>query len=141
MLISTVAATAAGAIAILAEMAFWGGALFGGNEEEGGNLIGSLAMLILAPFAAVLIQMAVSRSREYAADSHGAKLIGHGHDLASALQKLEDFKPRMKNYKPSPNQEATAHLMFANMFNTQGLAGLFSTHPSTASRIARLEKM
>lgn len=136
MLVSTIAATVAGAIAILAEMAFWGGALFGGDEDN--NWLGSLAMIILAPIAAILIQMTVSRSREYGADKHGAKLIGHGEHLASALQKLEDFKPKMANYKPDPNQEATAHLMFASMFNMQGLAGLFSTHPSTESRIKRL---
>lgn len=140
MLVSTIAATVAGAISILAEMAFWGGALFGGNDEEGGNWLGSLAMIILAPMAAMMIQMAVSRSREYLADKHGAHLIGDGTDLASALQKLEDFKPRMAGLKPNPRQEATAHLMFANMFNMQGLAGLFSTHPSTQSRIKRLQK-
>lgn len=141
MLISTIAATAAGAISILAEMAFWGGALFGGgNDDEGNNIVGSLAMMILAPLAAVMIQMAVSRSREYGADAYGAGLIGHGEDLASALQKLEDFKPKLRGHKPSPREEATAHLMFANMFNMQGLAGLFSTHPSTASRVARLRQ-
>ena len=139
MLVSTIAATAAGAISILADIAFWGGAIFGGNDEDN-NVVGSLAMFILAPLAAMMIQMAVSRSREYGADAYGADLIGHGNDLASALQKLEDFKPRMRGMKPSPREEATAHLMFANMFNMQGLAGLFSTHPSTKSRIERLSK-
>jgi len=139
MLVSTVAATVGGAIAILAEMAFWGGALFGGGNEEGGNnWVGSIAMMILAPFAAVLIQMAVSRSREFLADQHGKSLIGHGNDLASALQKLEDFKPRMSNLKPTTRQDASSHLMFMNMFNAKGLAGLFATHPSTANRVARL---
>lgn len=140
MLVSTVAATVGGAIAFMAEMAFWGGALFGGNDEEGNNWVGSLAMLILAPFAAMLIQMAVSRSREFLADSHGAKLIGHGDDLASALLKLESFKPAMAHVKPSAREDASAHLMFMNMFNARGLAGLFSTHPSTASRVKRLQK-
>jgi heat shock protein HtpX len=139
MLVSTIAATIAGAIAIIVEIAFWSGALFGGGDEDN-NLIGSLAMIILAPFAAMLIQMAVSRSREYLADKHGAHLIGDGKDLASALQKLESIKPQLSRYKPNPKQEATAHLMFMNMFNLQGLAGLFSTHPSTASRIERLNK-
>jgi len=139
MLVSTVAATVGGAIAILAEMAFWGGALFGGGNEEGGNnWVGSIAMMILAPFAAILIQMAVSRSREFLADQHGKSLIGHGNDLASALQKLEDFKPRMSNLKPTTRQDASSHLMFMNMFNAKGLAGLFATHPSTANRVARL---
>lgn len=141
MLVSTIAATVGGAIAILAEMAFWGGALFGGGDnEEGSNWIGGLAMIILAPLAAILIQMAVSRSREYLADEHGKHLIGHGNDLASALQKMEDFKPRMSRLKPSARQDASTHLMFMNMFNARGLAGLFATHPSTASRIERLQK-
>jgi len=141
MLVSTVAATIGGAIAILAEMAFWGGALFGGgDEEEGNNFIGSLAMMILAPLAALLIQLAVSRSREYLADQHGKHLIGHGNDLASALKKLDDFKPYMAKIKPSARQDASTHLMFMNMFSSQGLAGLFTTHPTTASRIERLVK-
>lgn len=139
MLVSTIAATVAGAITFMAEMAFWGGMLFGSNEDEdGGNIVGSIAMIILAPIAAMLIQMAVSRSREFLADKHGAKLIGDGKDLASALQKLENFKQHVEPIKPSPNQEATAHLMFANMFSTSGLASLFSTHPSTQDRIKRL---
>lgn len=139
MLVSTIAATVGGAIAFMAEMAFWGGAIFGGNDEEGNNWIGGLAMMILAPFAAILIQMAVSRSREYLADQHGASLIGHGNDLASALMKMEAFKPNMKQLKPTTKQNASSHLMFMNMFNAKGLAGLFSTHPSTASRIQRLK--
>lgn len=141
MLVSTIAAAVGGAISILAEMAFWGGSLFGGNDEDGGNPVGSIAMLILAPFAAMLIQMAVSRSREFGADEHGAHLIGQGGDLASALQKLEDFKPHMARVQPRPNDQATAHLMFTNMFSMQGLSSLFSTHPSTAARIARLQQM
>ncbi|MFZ1249112.1 MAG: zinc metalloprotease HtpX [Candidatus Saccharimonadales bacterium] len=142
MLVSTIAAAVGGAISILAEMAFWGGSLFGGgNDEDGNNWVGSLAMLILAPFAAMLIQMAVSRSREFGADEHGAHLIGRGDDLASALQKLEDFKPRMASLQPRPNEQATAHLMFANMFNARGLSSLFSTHPSTAARIERLQRL
>lgn len=141
MLVSTIAATVAGAISFLAEMAFWGGALFGGGDEEGNNFLGGLAMIILAPFAAVMIQMAVSRSREFLADQHGAGLIGDGRDLASALSKLEQFKQTVRPIKASPTQEATAHLMFANMFSTAGLASLFSTHPSTKDRIERLQRM
>ncbi|QQS18150.1 zinc metalloprotease HtpX [Candidatus Saccharibacteria bacterium] len=140
MLVSTIAAAVGGAISILAEMAFWGGSLFGGSDEEGNNWAGSIAMLILAPFAAMLIQMAVSRSREFGADEHGAHLIGHGGDLASALQKLEDFKPNMAGLQPRPNDQATAHLMFTNMFSMRGLSNLFSTHPSTAARIERLRQ-
>lgn len=141
MLVSSIAATVGGAISLLAEMAFWSGTLFGGNDDEQGNRIGSLAMIILAPFAAMMIQMAVSRSREYLADKHGAHLIGQGQDLASALIKLESFKPAMKSLRPSPRQEATSHLMFINMFNMQGMAALFSTHPSTAARVARLQNL
>lgn len=140
MLVSTIAATVAGAISFIAEMAFWGGALFGGNDEEGNNIVGTIAMIILAPLAATMIQMAVSRSREYLADQHGAKLDGGGKNLASALQKLENFKAHIPPQQASPNQQATAHLMFANMFSAGGLTSLFSTHPSTASRVARLEK-
>lgn len=141
MLVSTIAATIAGAIAMLAELAFWGSALFGGsNNEDGENnsLLGSLAMLILAPLAAMMIQMAVSRTREFGADAYGAKIIGHGKDLASALEKLESFKPRMSRYKPNPNEQATAHLMFTNMFNFGGLSQLFSTHPTTKARVSKL---
>jgi heat shock protein HtpX len=141
MLVSAIAATIGGAISILAEMAFWGGALFGGNDEEGGNPIGALAAMLLAPFAAMIIQMAVSRSREYGADAHSKEILGHGEDLIRALQKLEDFKPALAKYQPSPNQEATAHLMFTNMFNMRGLSSLFSTHPSTADRIKRLRSL
>lgn len=142
MLISTIAATVGGAITFIAEMAFWTGALFGGDDEEGaGGLIGGLAMIILAPLAAVMIQMAVSRSREFLADQHGAKLVGSGRDLASALSKLEGFKQSVGPIKPSPRQEASAHLMFTNMFNMRGLASLFTTHPSTKDRIARLSQL
>lgn len=140
MLVSTIAAAVGGAISILVEMAFWSN-LFGGSDDEGSsNPIAGIAMLLLAPLAAMLIQMAVSRSREFGADAHGAELIGHGNDLASALQKLEDFKPNMARLQASPTQEATNHLMFTNMFNMRGLASLFSTHPSTAARIARLQQ-
>lgn len=138
MLVSTIAATAAGAISILAEMAFWGGALFGGNDEEGNNVFGSIVMIFFAPFAAMIVQMAVSRSREFGADAYGKEILGSGEELASALEKLESFKPRMRNYNPLPNEKATAHLMFTNMFNFGGLSQLFSTHPSTKARVARL---
>lgn len=136
MLVSTIAATLGGAISYLAQMAFF----FGGSDEDGGsNPIAALAMMILAPLAATLIQLAVSRSREFGADAHSKQILGgDGRDLASALQKLESVKPAMKNYRPSPTEEATAHLMFTNMFNMQGLASLFSTHPSTEARVARL---
>ena len=138
MLVSTVAATIGGAVAMIAELAFWSGALFGGSDEEGSNPIGGLAALIIAPFAAIIIQMAISRSREFMADAHGAKTLGSGKDLASALMKLESFKPHMARYQPNPREEATTHLMFVNLFNMQGLQSLFSTHPSTEARVKRL---
>ena len=137
MLVSTIAATLGGAISYLAQMAFF----FGGNDEESPNPIAMVAMVILAPLAAMLIQMAVSRTREFGADEHGKKIMnGDGRALASALQKLEAFKPNMQNYQPSPSEQSTAHLMFANMFNMQGLSSLFSTHPSTKDRVERLLK-
>lgn len=142
MLISTVAATVAGAISFIIEMTFWANIFGGGDDEEGGgNPIASIALMLLAPLAATLIQLAVSRSREYLADQHGAKLVGSGDDLASALAKIEGWKQHMPPIQPSPTQEATSHLMFANPFTMSGLAGLFSTHPRTADRIARLKKL
>jgi heat shock protein HtpX len=138
MLVSALAATAAGAIAFVADLAFWGGALFGGNDEEGGNWAGELALLILAPMAAMLIQLAVSRTREFGADHHAKELLGDGKDLASALMKLESVKPALSRFRPSPKDQATAHLMFQNMFNMGGLSSLFSTHPKTEDRVKRL---
>lgn len=135
MLVSTIAATLAGAVSFIAQMAFFFG---GNNDEDSPNPIAVLAMVILAPLAASLIQMAVSRSREFLADEHGAHLVGGGKDLASALIKLENFKREVPPIRPTPAEEASAHLMFANMFSMGGFASLFSTHPSTADRVARL---
>lgn len=136
MLVSTIAATMAGAISYLAQFAMF----FGGRDDEGNssNPIAQIAIILLAPLAAMLIQFAVSRSREYLADQHSAHLLGHGEDLARALQKLENWKAEAPRIEPSPTQEATAHLMFANMFTMSGIASLFSTHPTTKQRIARL---
>lgn len=138
MLVSTIAATVAGAISFVIEMAFWSN-LFGGDEDAP-NPIAMIAMMILAPLAAIIIQMAISRSREFLADQHGAKLVGSGKDLASALQKLDDFKHSIPPIAPRPGDQSTAHLMFANMFTMQGLAGMFSTHPSTKDRVERLSR-
>lgn len=139
MLISTIAATLAGAISYLAQLAF----LFGGSsdDDDGGNIFAMIASLILAPIAAMLIQMAVSRSREYAADQYSRSILGTGDDLASALMKLENWKASVPPIEPSPSQEASAHLMFSNMFSLGGLQALFSTHPSTEARIARLKEL
>jgi heat shock protein HtpX len=88
----------------------------------------------------MLIQMAVSRSRELLADQHGAHLVGSGKDLADALEKLENFKQHVPPITASPIQQSSAHLMFVNMFTMQGLAGLFSTHPNTKLRVERLRQ-
>ena len=121
MLVSTIAACVAGAISFIAQMAMFGGSLFGGgSDDEGrGNIFASLAMLFLAPLAATLIQMAVSRSREYLADEHSAEVLGEGSHLASALTKLENFKASVPPLQASPVQDATNHLMFTNMFSAQ----------------------
>lgn len=136
MLVSTLAATIGGAISTLAQMAMW----FGGSDEDAPNPIAAIAMMILAPLAAMMIQMAVSRSREFGADDHSADVLGSGKDLASALEKLEQVKPALAKYQPTPNQQSTNHLMFANMFNAEGLSALFSTHPSTEARVERLRR-
>lgn len=136
MLVSTIAATLGGAISAIAQMAMF----FGGNDEDAPNPIAAIAMMLLAPLAAMMVQMAVSRSREFGADDHGAHLVGSGKYLASALQKLDDFKPALENYQPSPNLEATNHLMFTNLFTLQGVSSLFSTHPTTEARVARLQR-
>lgn len=138
ILISSVAATLAGAIMFLANMAKWG-AIFGGfggrdNDERGGNPIALLAMAILAPFAALMIQMAISRSREYQADASGAEIAGHPYGLASALKKLGAASGRI----PMQTSPAVGHLYIVNAFSGRSLLSLFSTHPPLEERIARL---
>src|SRR5499433_633302 len=137
-LIMTVAATLAGALSHLANMAMWGAMLGGGSsrDDEGSNPIAGLLGIILAPLAATLIQMAISRSREFAADEHGAHLSANPLALASALQKIEAWSQRIPMTAGSP---ATAHLFIINPFSGGGLVRLFSTHPSTEERIARLQ--
>ena len=135
ILISSVAATLAGAITILARMAFW----FGGSRDDdrGGSPIVGLAMLILAPLAAMLIQLAISRSREYGADETGAHFTGNPYALASALQKLEQWSQRV----PMTASPTTAHLYIIKPLLGMNFGSLFSTHPPTADRIARLTGM
>jgi heat shock protein HtpX len=136
ILISSVAATLAGAITMLARMAFW----FGGSRDDdnrgGGGIVG-LAMLILAPLAAMLIQLAVSRSREYGADETGAHFTGNPYALASALGKLEQWSQRV----PMASSPSTAHLYIIKPLLGMNMGSLFSTHPPTAERIARLTGM
>lgn len=144
ILIGTIAATAAGAITMIASMIRWGamfGGLGGSRDEEGegssGGLIGAIAISIIAPLAAMLIQMAISRSREYLADERGAKLAGSPYGLANALRKMEASAGRYE----SAATPATAHMFIVNPLSAQGVARLFSTHPPTSERIARLEAM
>ena len=136
ILISSVAAMLAGAITFLARMAFW----FGGsrdNDNRGANPIAALAMLILAPLAAALIQMAISRSREYDADAASAKYVGSPYPLIGGLQKLETYSKRI----PMDASPSTAHMFIIKPFTGQSIMRLFSTHPSTEDRIARLQAM
>lgn len=141
ILISSIAAVLAGAISYLATMAQWA-MLFGGgrsDDEEGGsgNLIGSILMMILAPIAAMLIQMAISRSREYLADATGARIAGQPLFLANALTKLEEWNHRL----PMEVNPAQAQMYIVNPLTGQSFASLFSTHPPIKERVARLRHM
>jgi heat shock protein HtpX len=137
ILIGSVAASVAMAITFAARMAMWG-AMFGGggSDDEGGNLFGALAMMILAPIAATLIQMSISRSREYQADASGAHLVNDGEPLARALEKIEAYVKQVPmNVAPA---EATAYIVNPLTGRQVSFANLFSTHPPTAERIQRL---
>ena len=136
ILISSVAATLAAAITFLARMAFFFGPRREDDDERGGAW-GGLLMIILAPIAAMLIQMAISRTREFSADAASAKYSGTPDGLINALRKLEMGVQRV----PMDATPATAHMFILNPFSGQGLMRLFSTHPSTEERIARLEAM
>jgi len=135
ILISSVAATLAAAITMLARMAFWFGPR--GDDDERGGALGGILMMILAPIAALLIQMAISRSREYDADAASAKYTGTPYELISGLQKLESWSKRI----PMEASPATAHMFIIKPFSGRSLASLFSTHPKTEDRIARLQAM
>lgn len=136
ILISSIAAVMAGAISYLATMAQWAMIFGGGSDEEegGGGLIGSLAMMIIAPMAAMLIQMAISRSREYTADATGAEICGKPQGLASALKRLEEYNREL----PMQINPATAQMYIVNPLHGQNLTRLFSTHPPIQERIKRL---
>lgn len=136
-LIMTIAGTLAGALSYLSQMAMWSAMFRGNDDREGPNPIAALVGILIAPIAAGLIQMAISRSREYIADANGAQMSGAPMGLASALKKIEAYSQRIPMHHGSP---ATAHLFIVNPFKG-GLAGLFRTHPSTEERIARLEQM
>jgi heat shock protein HtpX len=140
-LIMTIAASLAGAMSMIANMAmfsaFFGGG-FGDDDDEGASPMGGLLGVLIAPIAASLIQMAISRSREFMADEEGAALTRQPLALARALSKLEAWKQRLPMHAGSP---ATAHLFIVNPFTSGGLSKLFSTHPSTQERIERLQAM
>ena len=139
-LISAVAATLAGVIMMVARMAYWA-ALFGGvrrdEREEGGGVLGFLAMIIVAPIAASLIQLAISRAREYEADASGARILHRPEELASALEKIATVSGRI----PLPAGPATAHLWIVSPLRGDRLANLFSTHPPIEECIRRLRAM
>jgi heat shock protein HtpX len=140
-LISSVAATVAGAISMIADMAMWSmifGGFGGGDDEDGGpaELVGGMLTLILAPIAALLIQMAISRAREYSADATGAEILGDPLPLASALEKLEASVRQV----PMETSPATSHLYIVNPV-LGGLGALFRTHPETHKRIAALREL
>jgi heat shock protein HtpX len=137
ILISSVAATIGAVITWLAYLAYF--MPIGGDDDDGGNPFAGLLMVILAPLAAGLIQMAISRSREFGADSTGAQLTADPMALASALRKIEAYA---RGTPPATSNPSTAHLFISNPFKGgAGMASLFSTHPSTAERVERLERM
>jgi heat shock protein HtpX len=137
ILIGSVAAAVAMGITFVARIAMWG-AIFGGggDDDDGGNILGLLALTILAPIAAVLLQMALSRSREFEADHDGAELLGTGEPLARALEKIEAYAKRVPmNVNPA---QATAYIVNPLTGRRVNFAGLFQTHPPTADRVSRL---
>ena len=141
ILIGSIAATLAGAIVMLANMAQWA-AMFGGgsrDDDEGssGGIVGLILMAVLAPLAATIIQMAISRSREYLADAGGAKVSGKPYGLANALEKLS----RASQAIPMEANPSTAHMFIVNPLTGRSLMNLFSTHPPVEERIARLKGM
>jgi len=139
ILIGTIAATAAGAISMLANMAQWA-MIFGGrssDDREGGNPLAAIVMMIVAPIAAMMIQMAISRSREFLADEAGAQTAGNPLSLASALRKLDAAAHAI----PMNATPATAHMFIVSPLSGGGIVKLFSTHPPMEERIARLEAM
>lgn len=142
ILIGSIVATIAGAISYMAQMAQWamlfGG--FSGDDEEGGggNMLVLIVTMICAPLAAMLVQMAVSRSREYAADRGGAVMCGNPHYLAAALRKLESANQQRPMHDVN---DATAHMFIVNPLSGKGLQSLFSTHPPMDERVRRLEEM
>jgi heat shock protein HtpX len=137
-LLMTITATIAGAISMLAQF----GMLFGGHRDNnnGPGILGSIAMMILAPLAAMLVQMAISRTREYAADNLGARIAGEPLWLASALAKIDNAAHRIPN-ADAEHHPATAHMFIINPLSGRGFDNLFATHPSTENRITALREL
>ncbi len=135
-LIMTITATFAGAVGMIAHFSLF----FGGSRNNPLGIVGAIAIMILAPLAAMLVQMAISRTREYAADRAGAEICGHPLWLASALEKLESAAHRIDNRAAEENP-ATAHMFIVNPLHAHAVNGLFSTHPAMATRIRRLREM
>lgn len=141
ILVSSVAAVIAGALSMLSDMFIWGGGLFGGRSDEGkGNPIGALVLVILTPLIAMMLQMAISRSREYLADETGGRASRDPQALASALLKIHDYAER-RPLRADMKHNATAHLFIANPFDGGMVRSLFSTHPPVEQRVERLREM
>ncbi|MFA6055848.1 MAG: zinc metalloprotease HtpX [Thermodesulfovibrionales bacterium] len=139
ILIGTIAATFAGAISYLAQMAQWA-MIFGGNrgdDDEGGSPVAAIVMMIVGPIAAMIVQMAISRSREYVADEGGASISGNPRYLSGALRKLDSASKKI----PMDANPATSHMFIVSPLSGGGILKLFSTHPPIEERIARLESM
>jgi len=137
ILVSTLAATIAGAIAFLAQMGYWSLFMGAGGRRSEGNIIGLILIIIFAPIAALLVRMAISRAREYRADRTGVLLSKNPRGLASALRRISEFAER----NPLRGSSATSHMWIVNPFHRDWFTGLFSTHPPLRKRIERLEEM
>jgi heat shock protein HtpX len=137
MLVGTVAATVAGAIAMIANIVKWGAIFGGGRNNQGGNPIAMLAVAIVAPIAAMIIQFAISRQNEFQADATAARITGRPTDLASALRRLEAYAQRI----PMEVNPAAAQLAIVNPLRGRGASRMFSTHPATEDRVARLRAL
>ena len=142
ILVGSIAATIAGAISMLANMAQWA-LIFGGgrsrDDEGSAHPVVMIAMMIIAPIAAMIVQMAISRSREYGADDEGARICGRPEYLANALKKLEVGSKQTPMHVNESTQEVTAHMFIVNPLTGKGLMSLFSTHPPIQERVRRLE--
>jgi heat shock protein HtpX len=137
MLVGTIAATVAGAIAMIGNIVKWGAIFGGGRSSEGGNPIGMLAVAIVAPIAAMIIQFAISRQNEFQADATAARITGRPQDLAGALRRLESYAKQI----PMAVNPAAAQLAIVNPLRGGGTMRLFSTHPATEDRVARLRQL